>query len=122
MLAFVVHHLGDLLEVEFAKPPSFVNSFLPHVFGVPKWFLQITAPPKPATVHYSGDMKYHAPAGKQFRVVRETGSPLLLNKVLKELLVSEKEASDEQHRNSSGLTPENYDFQFVGSDMMSGRP
>ena len=54
MLAFVVHHLGDLLEVEFAKPASFVNSFLPHVFGVPKWFFQITAPPKPATVHYSG--------------------------------------------------------------------
>jgi hypothetical protein len=55
MLLFVLHHLGDPLEAEFVKPGSFANSFLPHVFGVPKWFLQITALPKPATVHYSGD-------------------------------------------------------------------
>ena len=44
MLLFVLHHLGDPLEVEFVKPGSFANSFLPHVFGVPKWFLQIRAP------------------------------------------------------------------------------
>src|SRR5437764_277932 len=37
MLLFVLHHLGDPLEVEFVKPASFANSFLPHVFGVPKW-------------------------------------------------------------------------------------
>jgi hypothetical protein len=46
--------LGDPLEVEFVKPGSFANSFLPHVFGVPKWFLQIRALPKPTPVHYSG--------------------------------------------------------------------
>jgi hypothetical protein len=54
MLLFVLHHLGDPLEVEFVKPGSFANSFLPHVFGVPKWFLQIRALPKPTPVHYSG--------------------------------------------------------------------
>src|SRR5882672_6079491 len=54
MLLFVLHHLGDPLEVEFVKPASFANSFLPHVFGVPKWFLQIRALPKPTPVHYSG--------------------------------------------------------------------
>jgi len=47
--------LGDPLEVEFVKPASFANSFLPHVFGVPKWFLQITALQKPTPVHYSGN-------------------------------------------------------------------
>src|SRR6516164_10154963 len=73
MLAFVVHHLGDLLEVEFAKPASFVNSFLPHVFGVPKWFFQITAPPKPATVHYSGVIVpwRHAAVDRQFWLYAE---------------------------------------------------
>src|SRR6266403_2650058 len=55
MLLFVLHHLGDPLEVEFVKPASFANSFLPHVFGVPKWFLQIRALPKPTPVHYSGN-------------------------------------------------------------------
>src|ERR1700758_2787088 len=54
MLLFVLHHLGDPLEVEFVKPGSFTNSFLPHVFGVTKWFLQIKALPKPTPVHYSG--------------------------------------------------------------------
>src|SRR6059058_685961 len=54
MLLFVLHHLGDPLEVEFVKPASFANSFLTHVFGVPKWFLQITALQKPTPVHYSG--------------------------------------------------------------------
>src|SRR5207248_7140172 len=60
MLLFVLHHLGDPLEVEFVKPASFANSFLPHVFGVPKWFLQITALQKPTPVHYSG--RTHPPA------------------------------------------------------------
>src|SRR6266550_8962362 len=58
MLLFVLHHLGDPLEVEFVKPGSFANSFLPHVFGVPKWFLQIRALPKPTPVHYSGSRFY----------------------------------------------------------------
>jgi hypothetical protein len=35
MLLFVLHHLGDPLEVEFVKPGSFANSFLPHVLGSP---------------------------------------------------------------------------------------
>src|SRR5258708_31514468 len=56
MMLFVLHHLGDPLEVEFVKPASFANSFLPHVFGVPKWFLQIRALPKPTPVHYSGSI------------------------------------------------------------------
>lgn len=55
MLLFVLHHLGGPLEIEFIKPGSFANSFLPHVFGVPKWFLQIRALPKPTPVHYSGN-------------------------------------------------------------------
>jgi hypothetical protein len=55
MLLFVLHHLGDLLEVEFVKPGSFANSFLPHVFGVPKWFLQIRAPTE---AHLSALFRY----------------------------------------------------------------
>ena len=35
MLAFGSSPFGDPLEVEFAKPGSFVNSFLPRFFGSP---------------------------------------------------------------------------------------
>ena len=67
------------------------------------------------------DMTYDAPAAKQFRVVHETGARLLLNKVLKELLVNEREAADEQHRSSTALTPENYEFRLLGTDSIAGR-
>src|SRR5258707_143288 len=71
MLLFVLHHLGDPLEVEFVKPASFANSFLPHVFGVPKWFLQIRALPKPTPVHYSGYTKRVFDGQPDFRYVGE---------------------------------------------------
>src|SRR6516162_3388023 len=71
MLLFVLHHLGDPLEVEFVKPGSFANSFLPHVFGVPKWFLQIRALPEPTPVHYSG---YSTRRSRRQRELRETQS------------------------------------------------
>jgi hypothetical protein len=78
--------------------------------------------PSSKTAEMVVDMKFDAPAEKQFRVVREDGARLLLNRVLKELLVTEKEAADEQHRSSSALTPENYEFRLAGSDLISGRP
>ena len=127
--------MGQPVKVTCQNPPDVnqivtqlvVNSqkraaVLRHYQGCRLYMVDYTGFPSSQTAELVVDMKYHAPAGKQFRVVRETGSWLLLNKVLKELLVSEKEASDEQHRNSSGLTPENYDFQLVGSDVTSGRP
>jgi hypothetical protein len=68
------------------------------------------------------DMQYTAPATKQFRIVSESGARLLVNRVLKELLENEKEALDEQNLNRTALTPDNYDFQFAGTDSIHGRP
>jgi hypothetical protein len=67
-------------------------------------------------------MQYTAPADKQFRVVREEGARLLLNKVLKELLVNEKEAMEAQHRSATAVTPDNYEFRMAGTDSLNGRP
>ena len=56
---------------------------------------------------------------KQFDVVSESGSHLLLNHVLKRLLKTEQE--DAIHRTDSALTPANYRFSLVGTEQDEGR-
>ncbi|MFZ0706168.1 MAG: hypothetical protein WAM71_11235 [Candidatus Korobacteraceae bacterium] len=68
------------------------------------------------------DMAYDAPAQKQFRVLKEEGSKLLLDHVLRELLQSEKEALDKENFGRTDLTPNNYEFQMVGTDSIAGQP
>ena len=62
---------------------------------------------------------YDAGSGKTFHIVSQSGSKLLIDKVLKRLLESEKEASN-QH--SSDLTSANYTFLLAGVDSVAGRP
>jgi hypothetical protein len=68
------------------------------------------------------DMEYDAPAQKQFRVVKEQGSRLLLDHVLRELLQNEKEALDKANLGRTDLTPDNYEFHLVGTDTFAGQP
>lgn len=67
------------------------------------------------------NMEYDAPAQKQFRVVKEQGSKLLLDHVLRELLHNEKEALDSANQGRTELTPTNYEFQLVGTDTIAGQ-
>jgi hypothetical protein len=57
---------------------------------------------------------YDAPASKNFRVLSQTGSTLLVDLVLKKLLESEKEAA--KNPDQIALTPENYVFALVGTE------
>ena len=66
------------------------------------------------------DMSYDAATGKSFRIVDESGSKLLRDKVLKKAMDSEREAS--QDKDSAALAPANYNFQLVGSEVLDGRP
>jgi hypothetical protein len=66
------------------------------------------------------DMAYDAPAQKQFRVVKEQGSKLLLDHVLHALLQNEKEALSPANLGRSDLTPSNYEFQLLGTDSIAG--
>ncbi len=66
------------------------------------------------------DMAYDAPAQKQFRVVKEQGSRLLLDHVLRELIQNEKEALANLGR--TDLTPNNYEFHLIGTDTIAGQP
>jgi len=58
---------------------------------------------------------YTAPNKKDFKVISESGSRLLGNRVLLRLIDSEKEAQEEQQRKAQEITPANYDFALEGT-------
>jgi len=63
---------------------------------------------------------FDAASGKSFRILSQSGSKILGEKVLKRAMDSEKEASDD--RGATALTPANYRFQLLGTESLGGRP
>lgn len=59
---------------------------------------------------------------KQFTVLSEEGSGSIRKHVFHKLLSEETEASRRGTRNSTRLTPANYDFQFVGQEKLESGP
>ncbi|MDR3799525.1 MAG: hypothetical protein P4K93_15305 [Terracidiphilus sp.] len=66
------------------------------------------------------EFDYDAASGKSFRVVSQSGSKILSEKILKRAMESEIEASKDN--GASALTPANYRFQLQGSESVDGRP
>lgn len=65
------------------------------------------------------DARYTAPSEKQFQIISESGSKLLVNRVLKKLLESEQEAA--KNPGETALTPANYTFSLLGEQDIAGR-
>jgi hypothetical protein len=61
-------------------------------------------------------MSYRRPDEKTFCVVSQSGSELLQGRVLKRLLDAEIEATREEQRQQTAMTPENYEFRLVGDE------
>jgi hypothetical protein len=66
------------------------------------------------------ELSFDAATGKSFRIVSQSGSKMLCEKVLKRAVDSEKEAS--QDKRQTALTPANYRFRLAGSETLDGRP
>ena len=66
--------------------------------------------------HKKADMlvraDYIAPDKKVFKVVSESGSDTVRNKVFKKLLEAEQESMREENQQRTAITPENYTFQL----------
>ena len=60
------------------------------------------------------DVKYRAPATKEFTVRSETGSKVVIDRVFKKLLQSEQEALTAENQRHVALNPDNYAFAMVG--------
>ena len=56
---------------------------------------------------------YRAPSTKEFSVVSESGSKLVINRVFHKLLQSEQEALNEKNRAETALNESNYDFRLI---------
>jgi hypothetical protein len=63
---------------------------------------------------------YDAATGKSFHIISQSGNGLLVDKVLKRLVESEKDA--DQERGATALTPANYKFKLAGIENVDGRP
>ncbi|HEV2272696.1 MAG TPA: hypothetical protein VGR96_00950 [Acidobacteriaceae bacterium] len=66
------------------------------------------------------DLDFDRSSGKTFRIVSQSGSKLLCDKVLKRAVESEAEASKDKA--STALTPANYRFEPLGTEQLQGRP
>lgn len=63
---------------------------------------------------------YDSPSRKEFQVVSESGSKLILNRVFKKLLQSEEEAAQPEIAARTRLNRDNYTFELVGYEPSSG--
>lgn len=59
-------------------------------------------------------------SGKSFRILSQSGSKLLCDKVLKRAIDSEEEAQND--KNATALSPANYKFALSGTGVLNGRP
>jgi hypothetical protein len=66
------------------------------------------------------EVDYDAATGKTFRVVSQSGSKLLVDKVLKRLVESEQDAGGDKH--ATALTQANYEFKLEGIEDVGDRP
>jgi hypothetical protein len=66
------------------------------------------------------EANYDSASGKTFRIVSQSGSGFLVDKVLKRLIETEKDASSD--KKSTALTSANYKFHLKGTESVAGRP
>lgn len=66
------------------------------------------------------EVNYDSSSGKSFKILSQSGSNFLLEKVLKRAVDSEKEAS--RDKGTTALTPANYRFHLAGNENLAGRP
>lgn len=75
---------------------------------------------KNITAKMDVELEYDAASGKNFRIISQSGSHTLCEKVLKRALDSEKDAS--QDHGAHALSPANYKFQLLRTEILNGRP
>lgn len=76
--------------------------------------------PKSLDATMDVEVTFDAASGKTFRIVGQSGSKLLYDKVLKRAVESEEEAS--RKPGETDLTAANYKFELLGSESINGHP
>lgn len=68
------------------------------------------------------DVRFDPPSTKTFIIRSQTGSKLIIDKVLKKALESEKEAFEPENQKRTALNNDNYTFVLVGCESPAGVP
>jgi hypothetical protein len=90
--------------------------------SIRQYALDYTGFPSSRSAEMNVKVSYRAPGSKQFAVLTESGSKLILTRVFQKLLESEQESSsDEKNRIDVALTPDNYHFTLRGCEVENGR-
>lgn len=67
-------------------------------------------------------MTYTYPGKKEVEVLSEQGSGAVRKRVFRKLIETEIENARDEARNQTRITPANYEFRLLGTEMHSGRP
>jgi hypothetical protein len=87
-----------------------------------QYTLDYTGFPSSRSAEMKVKVNYHAPGTKEFTVLAESGSKLILTRVFHKLLESEQESSgDQKNRTEVALTSDNYSFALRGCEADGGR-
>ena len=87
-----------------------------------QYTLDYTGFPSSRSAGMKVKVSYHAPGTKEFAVLAESGSKLILTRVFRKLLESEQESSgDAKSRTEVALTADNYRFALRGCEVDAGR-
>jgi hypothetical protein len=93
---------------------------LKHLKSTRHYEVEYKGFPTALTAKTEVEYSFDAATGKSFRIVSESGSKFLLEKVIRRAIDSEKEAS--QEKSSSALTTANYKFRLAWIESLVGRP
>jgi outer membrane lipoprotein-sorting protein len=84
--------------------------------GTRTYRLEYRGFPGSRTAEMVVEVSYKSPGTKQFTVRSETGSKLLIDRVFKKMLQSEKEALSEENQSRVALNQDNYSFTLLGHE------
>src|SRR5579859_5289092 len=62
------------------------------------------------------NMKYRAPGTKEFEIVSQSGSKMLIDRVFKKLMEGEKDAIDGENQKRIAVNQENYEFALLAHE------
>jgi hypothetical protein len=66
--------------------------------------------------------KYVYPGKKEFETLSESGSDYIRRKVISKLIEAELDAAQNENRDQTRMTPENYKFELLGTEEQEGHP
>ena len=65
---------------------------------------------------------YVYPGKKEFETLSESGSDYIRHKVISKLIEAELDAAQNENRDQTKITPENYKFELLGTEEQEGHP